>query len=171
MSLIPPQEQSGPDSTILDLEDPLFWTDPYSMLRAARERGRTARTQQGELVLLCADDVELAHADPRFANPGVENLERSGISDGPFYEWRKRTLAALEGDEHKRLRAFIGRLFTPRQSARLREGFRRHAASVLDKAAQRGSLDIVSEYAGELPLWAVCHFLATGRACDGLIQA
>ncbi|MCE2390266.1 MAG: cytochrome P450 [Proteobacteria bacterium] len=148
---------SGP--AVLDLRDPHFWTEPLPLLRAARERGRTALTAGGEPVLLRADDVEFAHADPRFSNPGVANLERLGISDGPFYEWRKRTLAAIEGEGHRRLRSFIGRLFSPRQTARLREAFRAHANSVLDRAAERETLDIVTQYASELPLWGICHFL------------
>ncbi len=151
---------SGSDPATIDLADPLFWTDPAPMLRAARERGSTARTAQGDLVLLRADDIEFAHVDPRFHNPGVENLERAGIADGPFYEWRKRSLAALEGDEHKKLRTFIGRLFTPRQVSRLREGFRERATTLLaDAAATKGEIEIVHEYARVLPLWAVCHFL------------
>ncbi|MAG34064.1 MAG: hypothetical protein CL908_24555 [Deltaproteobacteria bacterium] len=159
MPLTPSQEPSSSDPAILDLANPLFWTNPYPMLRAAREQARTARTNQGELVLLRADDVEFAHVDPHFANPGVTNLKQSGISEGPFFEWRKRTLAALEGDEHKKLRTFCSRLFTPRQSSRLRKDFQRQAASLLDDAAKRKELDIVSEYAGALPLWAICHFL------------
>ncbi|MCP4904486.1 MAG: cytochrome P450 [bacterium] len=151
---------AGSDPATLDLADPLFWTDPQSILRAARERGPTARTSNGDLVLLRADDVEFAHSDPRFRNPGVENLERSGISDGPFYEWRKSSLAALEGDEHQQLRTWVSRLFTPRQVSRLREGFRGRADFLLEKAArEKEEIEIVYEYARALPLWAVCHFL------------
>jgi cytochrome P450 len=141
---------------VVDLRDPRFWIEPLPLLRAARARGRTALTQTGEPVLLRADDVELAHADARFANPGVANLEQLGIRDGPFYAWRRRTLAALDGDEHQQLRAFIGRLFTPRQTARIREGVRAHAAALLEG---REELDVVRDYALDLPLWAICRFL------------
>jgi len=149
---------------ILDLRDPRFWTDPADLVREARRRGRTARTAQGEPVLLRADDVEFAHADARFANPGVANLEQLGIRDGPFYAWRKRTLAALDGAEHQRLRSFIGRLFTPRQTARLRREFRAHAADWLERAAARREIDVVSGYARELPLWGICRFLGVPDA-------
>lgn len=144
---------------MLDLREPGFWTEPVPLLRAARARGRTALTQLGEPVLLRADDAEQAHADPRLANPGVANLERLGIRDGPFFTWRRRTLAALEGAEHQRLRGFIGRLFTPRQTARVRDQLHVHAAGLLDGLAERGTVDLVSAYAGELPLWGICRFL------------
>jgi cytochrome P450 len=144
---------------VLDLRDPRFWTHPHELLAQARSCGRTARTQQGEPVLLRADDVEQAHADPRFRNPGVANLEVLGICSGPFYAWRRRTLAALDGEEHQRLRAFIGRLFTPRQTARLREAFGAHARERLAALAGRGEIDLVADYAHELPLWGICRFL------------
>jgi len=152
------------DPLVLDLRDPHFWTHPWEFLAEARSRGRTALTQRGEPVLLRAADVEQAHADPRFRNPGVANLEQLGIRDGPFYEWRKRTLAALDGAEHLRLRSFVGRLFTPRQTARLREAFRAHARERLDALAGKGEIDVVRDYALDLPLWGICRFLGVPDA-------
>jgi cytochrome P450 len=144
---------------VLDLRDPTFWTDPHEQLRSAREHGRTALTQTGEHVLLRADDVELAHVDPSFANLGLGSLERLGISDGPFYAWRSHTLNVLEGEDHTRLRSFIGRAFTPRRTGKLRNEIRAHALALLDGASLRGELDVVADYATPLPLWAICRFL------------
>jgi cytochrome P450 len=151
---------SSAEPATIDLADPRFWTDPAPILHAARARGPIARTTTGDLVPLRADDIEFVHADPRFRNPGVENLERSGMLDGPFYEWRKRSLAAIEGEEHKKLRTFVGRMFTPRQVLRLRDGFRARAAETLREVAQSGGeIEMVEDYARQLPLWGICHFL------------
>jgi cytochrome P450 len=151
---------SSAEPFTIDLADPLFWTDPAPILEAARARGPVAYTTAGDLVPLRADDIEFVHADPRFRNPGVENLERSGMTDGPFYEWRRRSLAAIEGEEHKKLRAFVGRMFTPRQVSRLRDGFRGRAAEALREAAGAGGqIEVVEDYARQLPLWGICHFL------------
>jgi cytochrome P450 len=151
---------SSTELPTVDPAEPRFWTDPAPLLRAARARGSVARTPSGDLLPLRADDIEFVHSDPRFRNPGVENLERSGMTDGPFYEWRKRSLAAIEGEEHKKLRSFVGRMFTPRQVSRLREGFRARAAETLREAARSGGeIEIVEDYARQLPLWGICHFL------------
>jgi cytochrome P450 len=105
---------------ILDLRDPQYWLDPYPRLDAARAEGRTALTHDGEVVLLSADDIDRAHMDPHFAVPGLSNLERLGIFDGPFYEWRSQAMAVMEGADHKRLRGFVGLAFAPSQMDRLR---------------------------------------------------
>ncbi|HEV8297808.1 MAG TPA: cytochrome P450 [Acidimicrobiales bacterium] len=144
---------------VIDLRDADYWRDPYPTLHEARERGRTAETQTGELVLLRADDIEMAHADPRFVTMGVEALERIGICDGPFYEWRALTLAVQNGDDHTRLRSLVGRAFTPRKVDRIRPLVREHAHRILDRVLGLGEIDAVKDFSFDLPLWAACRFL------------
>jgi cytochrome P450 len=73
----------------VDLGRAAFWQDPYPTWRAARDAHRTARTQAGEPILLRADDFDVVHTDAAFGQPGLGALERLGIRDGPFYEWRR----------------------------------------------------------------------------------
>jgi cytochrome P450 len=142
----------------IDLRDPEFWQDPYPVLRAARAQDRTARTAAGEPVLLAADDFDVAHTDAAFVQLGLEALERLGMHDGPFHEWRGRTMAAHDGDVHTRLRGTVSRAFTPRRVEPLRESLRRHARRTLDELSSSGELDLV-DYARDLPLWLICEFL------------
>jgi len=104
-----------PAPILIDLSSANYWVDPYPTLRAARAAGRTTVTNGGEIVLLNADDVDTLYLDPHFTVPGVSDLARIGITDGPFYEWRKQTLAVKTGKEHARLRAFVGPAFSPGQ--------------------------------------------------------
>ena len=97
----------------IDLSSAEYWIDPYPTLRAARAAGRSTVTTGGEIVLLNADDVDKIYLDPHFTVPGVSDLARIGITDGPFYEWRKQTLAVKTGKEHARLRAFVAPAFAP----------------------------------------------------------
>jgi cytochrome P450 len=143
----------------IDLGDPAFWQDPYPTLEAARARHRIARSTRGEVVLLRADDLDAAHADPALGQPGLVALERLGVHDGPFYAWRGLTMAAHDGAVHDRLRAPVGRAFSPRRVERVRAGLRAHARATLDVLAGRDSFDVVAEYAFDLPLWLVCEFL------------
>ena len=92
---------------VIDLRDPDYWRDPYPKLREARAHGRTAVTHAGEPVVLSADDNELLHTSPAFAQMGVDALDRLGITDGPFREWRARTLAAIDGPGHAQLLSLI----------------------------------------------------------------
>jgi cytochrome P450 len=144
---------------IVDLGDAGLWQDPYPVWAAARCRYRTAVSAGGEPILLTADDVDALHLDPAFEQLGLAALERLGICDGPLYDWRRLTMAAVDGPAHDRLRALVGKAFTPGRVERLRRRLRDHAAVLLDEAAAGDTLDIVADYAHDLPLWAICEFV------------
>jgi cytochrome P450 len=143
----------------LDLRDPQFWLDPYPALDEARARGRTATTHDGEVALLRADDIDQVHMDPHFAVPGLSNLERLGIFDGPFYEWRSQAMAVMEGADHRRLRGFVGLAFAPSQMARLRGMARERAHALIDARAADGEMEVLADFASDLPLWSMCRFI------------
>lgn len=144
---------------LLDLRDPGFWQDPYPQYATARAQHRVARSTAGEVMLLRADDLDLAHTHPAFAQPGLLALERLGMHDGPFYEWRRLTMPAHDGPVHERLRGTVVRAFTPRRVEPLRAELREHALVVLQGLRDRDSFDVVADYADDLPLWLICRFL------------
>ncbi|HEX7095310.1 MAG TPA: hypothetical protein VF183_05470 [Acidimicrobiales bacterium] len=154
------------DPLTVDLRNPAFWQDPYPLWRAARAQHRTARTTAGEVVLLDAADLDVAASDAAFAQLGLESLHRLGITDGPFHEWRRLTLAVLDGEQHERLRSVVGRSFTPRRTDLLRAAIRAHADEVLDRAMDSGSFDVVADLASPLPLWVICRFLGVPESVD-----
>jgi cytochrome P450 len=144
----------------VDVHDADFWQDPYPVWRRAADQNRTARTTTGEVVVLRADDFDVAHTDPTFLELGVGALERLGICDGAFYEWRRLTMAACDGADHDRRRSLVARAFTPRRVERLRASLGMHAADVLDAAIARDeTFDVICDYAADLPLWLICEFL------------
>jgi cytochrome P450 len=144
---------------VLDLRDAGFWQDPYPQLRRAAEQHRVARTAQGDIIVLRADDVDLVQSHPAFAQPGLLSLERLGVSDGPFFAWRALTMAVHDGERHDRLRGTVIRAFTPRRVERLRSTLSAHAGDVLRSASSKETFDVVADYARDLPLWLICEFL------------
>lgn len=154
---------------VVDLADPAMWQDPYPVWQEARQRGRTAVTVRGEPVLLDADDLDAVSSDGAFGQLGLASLERLGIADGPFYEWRGRTMAAHDGPVHDRLRGSLGRSFTPRRVEPMRVALRAHAAELLRAASARGGFDVVADYADDLPLWLICGFLGLSQGSRGEI--
>lgn len=143
----------------LDLRDPQFWLDPYPALDEARARGRTTVTHDGEVALLRADDIDQVHMDAHFAVPGLSNLEKLGIFDGPFYEWRSQAMAVMEGADHRRLRGFVGLAFAPSQMARLRGMVRERAGELIDRRHEAGEMEVLADFASDLPLWSMCRFV------------
>ncbi len=106
-----------------------------------------------------ADDIDVVHSDARFRLPGMEDLERVGVCDGPFYEWRKRTLPVLDGSEHLRLRFFVNSAFSPRQMQRLQEVARERAHALIDRHAESGRMEVLRDFSDDLPLWSMCRFI------------
>jgi cytochrome P450 len=143
---------------LLPLGDPEFWQDPYPLIARARSRGRVARSEDGEVVLLAIDDVEATSARPDFVTLGVAALDRLGMTDGPFRRWRALSLNAQDGDDHTRLRGLVGRAFSPRQVDRVRRELAQHT---LDVVVARGDaeLEVHRDLGREIPRFSICAFL------------
>lgn len=144
---------------VLPLRSKAFWQDPYPTLDDARATHRIAVSESGEPVVLSIADLEAVSAHPAMGPLGLDALARLGITDGPFYEWRALSLNAREHDDHRRLRALVGRAFTPMQVQRVRPLVRAHAEQLLDAVAERGEMEVQGEYAREVPLFSICVFL------------
>lgn len=143
----------------LPLRDKTFWQDPYPTLDAARAQHRTAVSENGEAVILSIADLEEVSAHPAMVPLGLDALERLGICDGPFYEWRALSLNARGHDDHRRLRALVGRAFTPMQVQRVRPLVRAHAEALLDALGERGEMEVQADFARDIPLFSICVFL------------
>jgi cytochrome P450 len=144
---------------LLPLRSKEFWQDPYPVLDDARARHRTAVSENGETVVLSIADLETVSAHPNMVPLGLDALERLGISDGPFYEWRALSLNARDHDDHKRLRSLVGRAFTPMQVQRVRPLVRARAEELLDTLGERGEMEVQADYARDIPLYSICVFL------------
>ena len=147
------------DPMVLPLRSGAFWQDPYPVLDAARAQHRTASSESGEPVVLAIDDVEDMSAHPLLVPLGLDALDRLGITDGPFREWRALSLNAREHDDHRRLRRLVGRAFTPMQVQRVRPLARENAHRILDELSARGEMDVQADYARDVPLFTICAFL------------
>jgi cytochrome P450 len=148
-----------------------FWQDPYPLFDAAREQYRTAVSESGEAVVLSIDDVEAISAHPLMVPLGLDALDRLGIFDGPFREWRALSLNAREHDDHRRLRRLVGRAFTPMQVQRVRPLARENAHRLLDAVGERGEMDVQVDYARDVPLFTICAFLGIPDADRHEIEA
>lgn len=143
---------------VLPLRDAAFWQDPYPAIEDARRRHRVARSHSGELVLLSAADVEEASSRPDLVPLGVAALDRLGMTDGPFRQWRALSLNAQEGANHDRLRALVRAAFTPRQVARVRDQLVAHAEAIVD-AVGADEVEVHGRLGHEIPLFSICAFL------------
>ena len=142
-----------------DITSPRFKADPhpfYSWLRAESPVLRI-RWLMGMPVWLVAryDDALVVLKDPRFSK---EYTSKIPFVPKPVRHLTKNLLNA-DAPAHTRLRALINKAFTPAVVERLRGQVEHYCDDLLDRAAVRGSMDLVSEYALPVPLNVIADLL------------
>ena len=146
------------EPAVVDMTDAGFWQDPHGALRGARQRSTLARTGSGEFIVLDYADVERLASDPRTKSNALDIVERH-VADGPLVEWWRRMLTNLNGPEHIRLRGLVSRAFTPRSVDAARPRMRKLSREILARHFESGELDVLHDFAHELPIRLMCELL------------
>jgi cholest-4-en-3-one 26-monooxygenase len=119
-------------------DDPVHWQAIPERLNGAHDPGFWVLTRHA--------DVQAANRDPDlFTAFDGPQLALTPAMAGSM-------LVSMDGREHTRLRRLISAGFTPRMVRRLDDQVRVWAASIIDRALERGSCDFVQEVAYQLPM-------------------
>ena len=104
-------------------------------------------------------DAEEIKKRPEFENEGLEYIEKRGFKPGdPLYEWRRHSIGALNGADHRRIRSLASRALTPRSVEKVRPVTRKHVRSLLEQHAEAGEFDVRKEITA-IPFMSVVSFL------------
>jgi len=146
-------------NTIFTGEDS-WWQDPYPNLAAVRDEHRTGVTSEGLKAILRWNDAEDILKSDRFENEGLEFIERRGFCEGdPLYEWRRHSIGALNGENHRRIRSLVSRALTHRSVDGMRPKIREHARNLLQGSHTHGVIEVRSAFAQRLPFLTITDFL------------
>jgi len=86
-----------------------------------------------------------------------------GITSGPLWDKIVNSLLCLEGGAHRRLRSLVSKAFTPRASERLHETIVGVINELVDRVADAGRCDIVTDIARPYPIPIICALLGAPR--------
>ncbi|MBC9716748.1 cytochrome P450 [Streptomyces sp. TRM66268-LWL] len=145
-----------------------FATDPYPAYAWLREHSPVHRTTlpsgvEAWLVTRYAD-AKQALADQRLSkNPvhhaGDEQTKgRTGIP-GERKADLMTHLLNIDPPDHTRLRRLVSKAFTPRRVAAFAPRVQELTDQLIDSFAQKGSADLIHEFAFPLPIYAICDLL------------
>jgi cytochrome P450 len=144
--------------------DPEFIIDPYTQYRALRERDPVHETAFGPWVLSRYEDVLRFLRDPqlsveaeRQAASPITALQAAAYGDAD--RRARQTMLDRDPPDHTRLRKLVSKAFTPRRIEELRDRVQAWVDGVLDAAAGRGSMDLISDLAFPLPFSVICDML------------
>ena len=127
-------------------------------LEAARDQHWLARTPLGYIVTRHADVTSIL-GDRRFHSALSLLPQMSGVEDAELAGRQQRSILAMEGDEHQRLRRLVSSAFTPRSADRLRPVMRRVIGGLVEPLLPRGRCELVEDVCEPYPIPIICELL------------
>jgi cytochrome P450 len=144
-----------------------YLADPYAALGALRRTGAVHRavSPDGAPLWLVTgyDEVRAAAMDPRLSL-NKRHAGSVGSAGGSMPPELDAHLLNTDPPRHTRLRGLVNGAFTPRRTQRLAGRVHRATDALLDDMAERGTADIVGDFAMPLSMTVICELL--GIAAD-----
>ncbi|MFE6360910.1 cytochrome P450 [Streptomyces sp. NPDC057806] len=149
-----------------------FAADPYPAYAWLREHAPVRRTTlpsgvEAWLVTRYAD-AKQALADQRLSKNPAHHDEpahakgKTGIPGERKAELMTHLLN-IDPPDHTRLRRLVSKAFTPRRVAEFAPRVQELTDHLIDQFADRGSADLIHEFAFPLPIYAICDLLGVPR--------
>ena len=137
--------------------DPAFKDDPYPFLKRLREYDPVNETPIGLFRLTRYDDVvrmlKEVPSGVRMADGTVFGATPA-MSGGPG-----QFILRLDPPDHTRIRKLMNQAFRPRAVERLRVRVQEIVDALLDRAAERGQMDVIADLALPVPSTLICEMM------------
>lgn len=142
-----------------------FDATPHDILEDVRLAQARAPIAIGPLgpEILTYDLAREILRDNRFRLPPGVTLAAQGITSGPLYDKLASSLLGLDGAPHVRLRKLVSKAFTPRATSRLQETIHEVVNGLIDRVADAGHCDVVTDIARPYPTPIICALLGAPR--------
>jgi cytochrome P450 len=155
---------------VWDPFDPAWARDPYPVYAALRESNPVHRSPFGFWVFTRHADCLAVLRDKRASSDGrnIDVTDFPAMRDREFIDGSGATgemLAEMapfifrDPPDHTRLRGLVQKAFTPRVVEGLRPRIEQICSDLLDTAIERGSCDLVADYAYPLPVQIIVEML------------
>ena len=145
--------------------EPGFIEDPYTQYAAMRAADPIHRTPLDFWVLFRYEDILRFLKDPslsvedRNANPtAIDQMIQQAVGDR-VEDRGERSMLSRDPPDHTRLRKLVTKAFTPRVIEELRPRVATLVDDLLDAARDRGSLDVIHDFAFPLPFAVISEML------------
>lgn len=152
--------------------DPAFAQDPFPTLRALRETDPvlplpgmgflvTGHQPIAEMLRRRDGDTRWVEFQQRRMGPGAEHE--------PYCKGNVSSLLMISGDRHARVRGTFQRNFSARMMELLRGPVTETAHRLIDGFVGRGEVELMAEFASELPMWAISRLLRVPHEDEALM--
>jgi len=147
-----------------------FYDDPFPHYHRLRRWDPVHRGPDGSYFLTRYDDVVAVYQDHHTwsSDKRVEFAPKFGAS--PLYEHHTTSVVFRDPPDHTRIRKLFAPAFTPRALAALEPRVARFVNGLLDRAAARGGMDVVEDFAAALPVQLIGDMLGVPREERGPLR-
>ncbi|MDF1731735.1 MAG: cytochrome P450 [Minwuia sp.] len=150
------------DAPLFNPFSPEFLRNPYPSFELLRENQPLMKTPLGFWVASRYADVQMILKDRRFGKGFDERMKmRNGddVFDNPVYANMRTWMLVQDPPDHSRLRGLVSKAFTARRIEGLRPQIQTLVDELLDRAAPRGRMDFIRDFAYPLPVNVICDML------------
>jgi cytochrome P450 len=150
--------------------DPAFRADPYPTYETLLEQEPLYQSPYGPLLVSRYEDCLTVLRHPAASK---DSRKVPGWSPPPEVpeELFIPSIFSADPPDHTRMRALMNRSFTPRRVEGLRPRMQQIVDEAFDRAAERGSMEVVGELAFPLPATVICEMLGVPTADVGRLRA
>jgi unspecific monooxygenase len=138
--------------------------DPYPVFARIRRGGTVQRLASGFwMVTGHAAALEALH-HPSCGSSPIAMRYLDGLPEGAARDEMSHRINFLDPPDHPRVRGIVSKAFTPRRTALLRPWMEKTAARLLGDLAGRDSVDLLHEFAHQLPSLVISELLGVPTA-------
>src|SRR4029077_14326682 len=143
--------------------DPAFLDDPYPTYRALREYDPVHRTPDGSYFLTRYEDLVEVYRDAKTWSSDKKIQFKPNFGDSLLYEHHTTSLVFNDPPIHTRVRKLLAPSFTPRTLQTLQPRIEALVDRLLDAAEERGTIDLIEDFAAAIPVQLIGDLLSIPR--------
>ena len=147
-----------------NLEDPVVRANPYPYYDRMRAEAPfwPSMVEDNTVILTRFADCETVLRDPRWSSNPIHRPSPDGAEldvRESMSAMGSHILLFIDPPDHTRLRKLMSKAFTPRTVEKLRPRVQEIVDEILDVAAEKGEIDVVSELGYLVPVTVICEML------------
>src|SRR3954465_16046039 len=139
--------------------DRAFLDDPYPTYRALREHDPVHRLPDGSYFLTRYDDLVEVYRDSQTWSSDKRIQFKPNFGDSLLYEHHTTSLVFNDPPSHTRVRKLLAPSFTPRTLRAMQPRIEALVDRLLDAAAERGTVDLIEDFAAAIPVQLIGDML------------
>ena len=154
----------------LAILDRAFLDDPYPTYRALREHDPVHRMPDGSYFLTHYDDLVEVYRDTKTWSSDKKIQFKPSFGDSLLYEHHTTSLVFNDPPIHTRVRKLLAPSFTPRTLRAMQPRIEALVDRLLDAAAERGTVDLIEDFAAAIPVQLIGDLLGIPQSERGPLR-